>query len=155
MIQKPEIQYVGQFYVPGSEAPELAGKNKPKAKLPKPRREKVRKICVDPIALAGMAVAAVMLVLLVVGAFRLESSWESYNKMSATLSELRRENAQVTHEYRTSLDLEHVRVSAEGMGMIPAGEAETAKVYVSLPKEEPEPTAWDDFIWFLKGLFAK
>lgn len=155
MIQKPEIQYVGQFYVPGSEAPELAGKNKPKAKLPKPHREKVKRICVDPIALGGMAVAAVMLVLLVVGAFRLQRSWEAYNKMSATLSELRRENAQVTHEYRTSLDLEHIRVSAEGMGMIPAEDAETAKVYVSLPQKEPEPTVWDDIVWFLKGLFAK
>lgn len=155
MIQKPEIQYIGQFYVPGSEAPEFADKKKPKAKLPKLHREKVKRICVDPIALAGMAVAAVMLVLLVIGAVRLEKSWDEYNKMSATLSEIRRENAQVNHEYRTSLDLEKLRASAQGMGMIPVEEAETAKVYVSLPQKEPEPTFWDDFKWFLKGLFAK
>lgn len=155
MIQKPEIQYVGQFYIPGSEAPELAGKKKTKAKLPKPRREKVKKVCVDPIALAGCAVAAVMLVLLVVGAFRLQRSWEEYNKMSATLSEIRRENAEVTHKYRTSLDLEHIRTSAEGMGMIPAEEAKTAEVWVSLPRPEPEPTLWDEIVWFFTGLFAK
>lgn len=155
MIQKPEIQYIGQFYVPGSEAPELAGKSKPKAKLPKPHREKVKRICVDPVALVGCAVAAVMLVLLVIGAVRLEKSWEEYNKMSETLSEIRRENAQVTHEYRTSLDLDRIRTSAEGMGMIPVEDAQTAKVYVSLPQKEPEPTFWDDIMWFLKGLFAK
>ncbi len=155
MIQKPEIQYIGQFYVPGSEAPKLAGKDKPKAKLPKLHREKVRRICVDPVALCGMAVAAVMLVLLVIGAVRLQKSWDDYNKMSATLSEVRRENAQVNHEYRTSLDLEKLRTSAEGMGMIPVEKAQADKVYVSLPQKEPEPTFWDDLKWFVKGLFAK
>lgn len=155
MIQKPEIQYIGQFYIPGSEAPELAGRKNPKAKLPKPHRERVKKICVDPIALTGCVVAAIMLVLLVAGAFRLQRSWEEYSQMSATLSEIRRENAEVTHKYRTSLDLEHIRTSAEGMGMIPAEEAETAEVWVSLPQPEPEPSFWDEIIWFLTGLFAK
>lgn len=153
MIQKPEIQYIGQFYLPGSEAPELA--QKPKAKLPKPRHEKARRIYVDPVALGGMAVAAVMLVLLVVGAFRLHRSWEEYNNMSATFSEVRRENAQVTHKYRTGLDLEKIEKTAKGMGMIPQEEAETAKVWVSVPQREQPPSFWDELKWFLTGLFAK
>ncbi len=155
MIQKPEIQYIGQFYIPGSEAPELAEKKKSKAKLPKPHREKVKKIYVDPIALGGMAVAAVMLVLLVVGAFQLHRSWEEYNSMSATLSEVRRENAQITHKYRTDLDLDAVQKAAKGMGMIPQEEAETANVWVSVPQRPPESSLWDEIMWFLTGLFAK
>ena len=31
---------------------------------------------------------------------------------------------------------------------------EAVELVEEIPVEEPEPTAWDDFIWFLEGLFA-
>ena len=48
MIHKPEIQYIGQFYVYGSEARQLEHKKqrKPKTKLPMARVRKVEKISV-------------------------------------------------------------------------------------------------------------
>ena len=70
MAKKPEIQYVGQFYVYGSEAQVVAPKKKAQFRLPKPKLEleKIEKIYVDPVALLGLAVAVVMLVCMVVGA---------------------------------------------------------------------------------------
>lgn len=156
MERKPEIQYIGRFYVQGSAAPQIGEKpKKKKATLPQMRREKVKKVYVDPVALCGMTVAVVMLVVLVFGAFRLRESWEQYNQVSASLSQLRRENAELEHQYRTDFNREQVRASAEALGMIPREEAKNATVWVSVPPPTPEPTAWDDFVWFLKGLFAK
>ena len=64
MARKPEIQYVGQFYVYGSEAVKAAPRFRPQFSLPKPRLEleKIEKIYVDPVALIGLVVAAVMLI---------------------------------------------------------------------------------------------
>ena len=156
MERKPEIQYVGRFYVQGSTAPQIAEKQKKKkATLPRLKRQNQKKIYVDPVALCGMAVAAVMLVVLVLGAVRLEKNWERYNQVSESVSQLRRENALLEHNYRTYFDLESVRSSAEALGMIPREEAQNATVWVSVPVAEAEPTVWDDIVWFLKGLFAK
>ena len=156
MERKPEIQYVGQFYVQGSAAPQIGEKQKKKkATLPRLRREKLQKVYVDPVALCGMAVAVVMLVVLIIGAFRLQQSWEQYNQVSGYLSQLRRENAQLEHNYRTSFDLEKVRSSAEGLGMIAREETKNVTVWVSVPVPEAEPTLWDDILWFLRGLFGK
>ena len=156
MERKPEIQYVGQFYVLGSTAPQIAEKQKKKkAALPRLKRQSQKVIYVDPVALCGMAVAAVMLVVLILGAVRLEKNWERYNQVSESVSQLRRENALLEHNYRTYFDLESVRSSAEALGMIPREEAQNATVWVSVPVAEAEPTVWDDIVWFLKGLFAK
>lgn len=155
MERKPEIQYVGQFYVQGSAAPQIGEKPKKKVTLPKLRREKVQKIYVDPVALCGMTVAVIMLVVLVFGAFRLQKSWERYNAVSASISQLRRENARLEHNYRTSFDLDAVRSSAEGLGMIPREEAKNATVWISVPVPEKDSTWLDDIMWFLRGLFAK
>ena len=64
MTEKPKIQYIGQFYVPGSEAQVLAPKKKKKkakTKLPIAKQEQVKAIYIDPVALIGITVAVVML----------------------------------------------------------------------------------------------
>lgn len=157
MDRKPEIQYVGQFYVLGSEAVKPAEKQKKKKRvfLPKPKHLRQEVLYLDPVALAGMFVALVMLVVLIVGAVKLENSWSQYTAMSEALEELRTENAQIQHSYRTSLDLEEVRTTAEGMGMIPKEEAQTASVWVTVPEEKTENTWWDNLVWFVKGLFGE
>lgn len=154
MERKPEIQYVGQFYVLGSAAPQTVQKPKKKA-LPKLRSDRAKKVYVDPFALCGMAVALVMLVVLAIGAVRLERSWEQYNQTADQLSELRRENAQLEHQYRTTFDLEQVRTSAEAMGMIPRSEAPNATVWVTVPTPKQSPSWLEEMKWFLKGLFAQ
>ena len=68
MTEKPKIQYIGQFYVPGSEAQVLAPKKKKKkakTKLPIAKQEQVKAIYIDPVALIGITVAVVMLAVMV------------------------------------------------------------------------------------------
>ena len=156
MAKKPEIRYVGQFYVYGSEAQAVAPKKRPQFQLPKPKLElqKIEKIYVDPVALIGLAVAVVMLVCMVVGACQIRSSWQEYKQMSHYLSELQRENARLEHTYHISYDMEEVEAKALAMGLVPMEQIPTMSVRVRMPVPEVEETAWDEFVWFVKGLFA-
>ena len=38
--------------------------------------------------------------------------------------------------------------------MIPAAEAQTMSLWVTIPEPEPERTIVDEIVWFLEGLFA-
>ena len=155
MEQKPVIQYVGQFYVYGSEV--QAGKKEERKEkrsilpsLPKPKREHC--VYVDPVAVGGIAVAVMMLVVLVIGALQLRTAMEEYNEQMEILTAVKRENATLEHRYRTGLDLEDIQQRAEKMGMVPTAELEHKTVRVTVPLREKEPTAWENFIWFMKGL---
>lgn len=156
MIHKPEIQYVGQFYVYGSEARQLEQKKqrKPKTKLPLVRVRKVEKISVDPVALGGIVVAVVLLVVMAVGALQLYRDWTDYNQMSTYVSHLKKENAQLTRTYRAGYDLEEVRKRSAALGLVPESEAQTMIIAITAPAEQPEPTFWEEVTGFLKGLFA-
>lgn len=156
MIHKPEIQYVGQFYVYGSEARQLEQKKqrKPKTKLPLVRVRKVEKISVDPVALGGIVVAVVLLVVMAVGSLQLYRDWTDYNQMSTYVSQLKKENAQLTRTYRAGYDLEEVRKRSAALGLVPESEAKTMIIAITAPAEQPEPTFWEEVTGFLKGLFA-
>ncbi len=154
MAKKPEIQYVGQFYVYGSEAAVAAPKRKPEFQLPKPRLEKIEKIYVDPVALIGLLVAAVMLISMVVGACQIYGSWQEYEQVSHSLSVLKRENSRLEHTYNISIDLEAVQAQAVALGLVPMDQIPGMSVHVTVPAPQPEETAWDEIVWFLEGLFA-
>lgn len=155
MDQKPVIQYVGQFYVYGSEVKAPKKKQTPKkAVLPKLKPGKERRVYVDPVAVSGIALAVVVLIALVVGALQLTACMQGYNEAVDTLTELKRENAKLEHAYRTSLNLDAVREQAEKLGMIPAEDAEHISIQVTVPERAQEPTAWENFLWFLSGLLA-
>ena len=152
MDQKPVIQYVGQFYVYGSEVQARKKKEK-KSLLPRaPRAEVQRCVYVDPVAVCGIAVAVLMLVVLAVGAFQLRAAMQQYNAQSEQLSAIKRENARLEHLYRTSLNLEAVQAQAEKLGMVPAEELEHIELVVTVGQAPEEPTAWENFLWFVKGL---
>ena len=156
MDQKPVIQYVGQFYVYGSEV-KAPKKKQQSAKvfLPKkPKTGKERRIYVDPVAMGGIVLAVAVLVALVVGAVQLTASMNQYNQELETLTELKRENAKLEHAYRTSLNLETVKKRAEELGMIPQAEAAQASIRVTVPEHKGEPGAWENFVWFISGLLA-
>ena len=154
MERKPDIQYVGQFYVHGSEALELARQqNKSaKTKLPLSRISSIQKVYVDPVAMLGIAVAVVMLVVMVISAVRIPGAWAEYEQMSTYLEKLETENTLLEHSYRSSYDLNDIAEKAAALGMIPTGEAETIQVTVTMPLVEPEPTWWEDVVWFFDGL---
>lgn len=157
MQRKPEIQYIGQFYVHGSEAKKVETKElpkKPKAKLPQMKAEPVRNVYLDPVAICGMAVAVIMAVVLVFGAVRIGDAWGDYEVMAGYASDLRYENIRLTREYRGMYDLETIETAALSMGMIPVEQAQTMRLTVTMPVAEPEPTLWEDILWFMKGLFA-
>ena len=157
MNQKPKIQYVGQFYVHGSEARQLQlqeEKRQAKTKLPLAKIQAIEKIYVDPVALAGIAVAVLMLVTMVLGAIQLKRDWDQYEQVAAYVSELKKENARMSHLYRSSYDLEDIKTKAVSMGLVPKSELQTMSVTVTLPEPEVVPTRMEEIKFFLEGLFA-
>lgn len=157
MVRKPDIQYIGQFYIPGSEAPAVAPKHNGKRnKTVLPKAKPLKKICiaVDPIALAAIAVSAVMLVLMIVGAHRYMAVCGDYQQMSGYVIALQNRNVVLREEFENTVDLADIEQKALGLGMIPANEAETIPIRVTLPEPVSEPTLWENIMWFLKGLFA-
>ena len=157
MTQKPEIQYVGQFYVYGSEARQAAPKELPRKirfPLPEKRLQAERMIYVDPVALCAMVVAVVMLVAMAIGALQIRATWYEYNRMERYLISLQKENVTLERTYKDSYDLEEIRASALAMGMVPAEEAPVVPVLVTMPEPPQEETIWQQVCWFVKGLFA-
>lgn len=157
MNQKPKIQYVGQFYVHGSEARQAQHqeeKRQAKTKLPLAKIKAIEKVYVDPVALAGIAVAVLMLVTMVLGAIQLKQDWDQYERVSAYVSELKKENARMSHLYRSSYDLEDIKTKAVSMGLVPMSELQTMTVTITIPEPEVEPTRIEEIKLFLEGLFA-
>ena len=156
MAQKHEIQYVGQFYIHGSEARKLAEeqkKKKAKTELPLHRFERIRKVYVDPLAIGSIFMAAVLLVVMVSGILSMQAAQQELETAQQYVYELKEKNRELTVAYRSGYDLEKVREAALEMGMIPVEEAKVMSVRVTVPVQEPEPTLLDDIVWFMKGLF--
>ena len=156
MSQKPKIQYVGQFYIHGSEARqlELQEKKKAKSKLPLERLRKMEVIYLDPVAIFGIVTALVMLTVMILGVLQIRDDWEEYRVMSNYVSRLNSENAEMWADYRSQYDLEDIRVKAQAMGMVPKSELEVRTVYVTIPQPEPERKMLEEIQWFLSGLLA-
>ena len=156
MSQKPKIQYVGQFYIHGSEARqlELQEKKKAKSKLPLERLRKMEVIYLDPVAIFGIVTALVMLTVMILGVLQIRDDWEEYRVMSNYVSRLNSENAEMWADYRSQYDLEDIRAKAQAMGMVPKSELEVRTVYVTIPQPEPEMTWLEEIQWCLSGLIA-
>lgn len=155
MVQKAKIEYVGDYYVFGSEARKL--EEKPKRalpKLPKIHLPKMQTVYIDPLAVGGIAVAVIMLAVLIFGAVRLNGSLAEYRQMESYVAQLHRENSELSHEYHTAYDPEEVREIAENYGMIDASDAQRWIIHVAVPQPKAEPTFWENVRWFLSGLFA-
>ena len=156
MVQKPKIQYVGQFYVHGSEARqlELLEQKKAKSKLPLGRLQQVEKVYVDPVAIIGIAVAVFMLVVMAMGTMQLKEDWDEYRQVSSYVSRLKKENAQLTETYREGYNLEDIRTKATALGLVPKEELEQRTVTITIPEREAPPSKIEEIKWFLEGLFA-
>lgn len=159
MAQKPykaDIEYVQQYYTYGSEAKVIELKpvyREEKPKVPKAPREQVRTIHIDPVGLCGMLVAVVMLVAMLAGIIQFNVACEDYEIMEHYLSALQEENVFLTQQYKASYELETVEETALALGMIPVDQAQTLTMRVTVPEREPDPTLWDDIVWFITGLF--
>lgn len=159
MAQKPykfDIEYVQKFYSYGSEA--LAVDQQPiyrkdsTPKVPKPKRERVSYISIDPVAFCSLMLAIVMALMLATSIIRYNVACEDYEIMHTYLMELKEENILKTHQYTAGYDLDEVRETAIALGMVPVLSAETITVSVTVPEPAAERTWWDDVVWFFSGL---
>ena len=154
MEQKPVIQYVGQFYVYGSEVKAPKKKKEEKKHVlpspPKPAKEHC--VYIDPVAVCGIALAVLLMVSLVLGAIQLKEAMDDYNAESEVLTSIQRQNAVLEHKYRTSLNLESVQTQAEKLGLVAEAEAEHRSVYVNAPEPAKEETLVQRLWWHIRGL---
>ena len=102
--------------------------------------------------MVGILVAVVMLCVLVMGAFQITEAWNEYETMDAYVSQLKHENRKLEHTYRTGYNIEEIETTALALGMIPATEAQSISISVTVPEPEQKPTAWENIVWFVKGL---
>ncbi len=157
MVQKPDIQYVTQFYSYGSEAKVLELKPAPKKKkFTLPKAIPQQKICirVDPVAWAGIFIAVVMIVLMAVSVSSYLDVCADYEAMTEHVISLQNFNVEKQREYVTLYDLDDIQEKAVALGMIPIAEAQVITINPVLPEEEPEVLWWENISWFMKGLFA-
>ena len=154
MARNPEIRYI-QFYADGSAARQFELPLQPQKQFPKPRHRKQKKIVlhVDLIAMAGLVVAAVMLILMMTGLAELNAVNEEVARMESYVAQLENEKIQLENTYRESYDLEDIRLEAVEKGFIPAEQAKVVSVPVTHAMLEEQP-AEHSFWTFLTGLFA-
>lgn len=154
MARNPEIRYI-QFYADGNAARQLELPLQPQKQAPKPRRRKQKKIVlhVDFVALAGIVVAAVMLILMMTGLSELSAVNEEVTRLENYVAQLENEKIQLENTYHESYDLEEIRIAALEMGLVPAEQVQTVTLSVEHITVEEQP-ANQSFWTFLVGLFA-
>lgn len=157
MVQKPDIQYVTQFYSYGSEAKVLElkpAKKQKKSVLPKAAPQQKICIAVDPVALGGILIALVLAVVLAVSVNSYLNVCNDYEVMTNHVIELQNTNVQRQREYASMYDLTDIEAKALALGMVSVEQAEVITFVPVTVEPEVEPTWWENISWFLKGLFA-
>ena len=157
MARKPDIQYVNEFYVHGSEARVLELKPRrriAKTVLPKQAPDRTIRIGVDPVAVCGAVVAIAMLVMMIVGAVQFVEARYAYQTASNQVIALQNENVRLRQDYEAGYDLDEIASAAASLGLIPKEEAQVVYYNPVIPVRQPEPTVWENVQWFLEGLFA-
>lgn len=157
MAQKPDIQYVTQFYTYGSEARVLELRPSTKKKrfsLPTVAPDQKIRVLVDPVAWAGIAIAVLMVVLMAVSARSYLNAWSEYEAVNSYVIEQQNTLVENQLEYQKLYDLDDVWEKASALGMIPMEEAEVITITPVIPEPEPQAPWWENISWFMKGLFA-
>lgn len=157
MAQKPKIQYVGQFYVHGSEARALQleeERKKAKARSPMARLQQVQLIYVDPVAIVSIVVSVIMLATMLTGVMALKQDWAEYEQMSAYVSYLNKQNAKLEKEYRAGYDLADIQSKALALGLVEKDQLPSRDVYVTIPVKEAEPSRVDQIRQYFEDMFA-
>ena len=157
MANKPDIRYIN-YYISGTAAPNLAPRptRQKKPQLPKPRVREDRELLlqIDPFAIAGIVVAAVLLVLMCVGVTRLYAQKAEVSANVQYLEKLQTENVQLQDTYAAGYNLEEIEKIALALGMVPKDSLVREEIQVTVPAPQQEPTRWENFWSFVTGLFA-
>lgn len=155
MAYKYEIRYV-QPYNEGSAARQMEVKEHKRApiRLVQILKQEKVELRIDLLAAAGIVVAAVMLVLMLVGVMQLRAEKTRVETMQAYVNRLCVENEQMLQAYREAYDLEEVQRTAAALGMVPKSEVEQIPICVEIPVERQEPALWEKITACLHELFA-
>ena len=131
MARKAEVRYIN-FYSAGSSAYKVDAMPIPQKKqampMPKQRKRKKLLIHVDPVAVAGVFLAFVMLVMMIVGLCQLSSAKKQTVQMQSYVLQLQEQNRALDTEYRAGYDLEEIRQLATEMGMVPVAQAQQIQI---------------------------
>ena len=153
MVRKADIRYI-QFYTDGSAArkPEFAKT----AKLNAVRRTVKKKrltLFIDPVAIAGIAMAMIMLVLMLVGVSQLKQAQQQTAMMEQQMQMLSQEKQALEDSFNAGYKLEDVKWMADALGLVPV--EEVTHITISAPEAEMvTPSRWQQFYTLLTSLFA-
>ena len=156
MANRPEVRYINE-YVSGTMAYQPARKPSRKmhhVQLPKPRKKKQNLILVDPVAVVGIVVAAVLMVMLLVGAVEFFHTQQETAALRSYVAQLQEENTKLQNTYASGYDLEEIRTIAQTMGMVPQASVTHLEIAVTVPEAPIQPTAWESFWQFFMEMFA-
>lgn len=156
MAYKYEIRYI-QPYNEGSAARKIEPKE-PRRTAPIRlvqilKQEKIE-LKIDPLAAAGILVAAVMFVMLLVGVVQLRAAKTQMETMQNYVVTLSEENAVMRQEYKEAYDLADVARTAMALGMVPKSEVQQISIVVEIPVVREEPGLWEKFTAVVTELFA-
>ena len=154
MAAKVDVRYVS-FYTSGSAAKKIAPVVPLKTiKLPRIKSKKRIVVRIDPVATAGIVMAAILFVLLIVGVTQLQSARQERAQLAAYVDTLQMENEALQAEFEAGYDIKNVEKTALALGMIPVEEVQRVSIQVQDIPAPEKPGVWEGFITFLAGLFA-
>ena len=154
MAQHPKVEYI-RMYTDGSAARklEIAAPVK-KASAPRTRKQKKILVYVDPVAIAGIAVAVIMFVVIAASVINLYGVQQETAVLERYVTDLRAENAVLLSEYESNIDLAKIEKTALALGMVPREEVRHVTVQVEASAAQETTDTWGQVRTFLTGLFA-
>ena len=156
MALQAEVQYV-QYPVNGTAAWKVERNTQRNNAAPvyARRRAERKVIAVDPVALCGIVLAAVMLIAMVAGLVEYRQSLHQAAQMSQYVQQLEQENVQLQQTYKDGYDPEEIMQIALEAGMVPAENMERVRIVMQQPQQEDTHMSfWDTVTTFLTGIFA-
>ena len=119
------------------------------------RRTERKVIAVDPVALCGIVLSAVMLISMVVGLFQYTSTLHQARQMNTYVQQLQQENLQLQQQYQDGYDIDEIMDIALEAGMVPVEELACVRIDMEAPQEEDTRMSfWETVTTFLTGIFA-
>ena len=130
-----------------------------------PRRVHVRaKLVLSPFAVVGFAMVSVMLFMMLSAYVRLYETTTDVADLNSELSSLQEQQAVLTTQYESKIDLSHIEEMATGeLGMVKPGSGQTVYVDLAGPDEarvitpdrgEAARTVWQAFSESVSDLLA-
>ena len=117
MARQLDVQYV-RFYTEGSAArnvaPSVTRKTQSLPKLPRKKRRII--VPVDPVAIAGILMAGIMLILMTVGMVELGRAQTEAAQMEAYVQTLRQENETLQTTFDDGYDASYDCIACDGFG---------------------------------------